>query len=112
MSGPGNERDGQDEKTERRAAEASIAAYHQTQLRALLERVRSGFAQLDAGEIDEFALDDLIFHYKRSAAELWKFCNSPRSNALQAARALTYLREEGREPDWWDAGTPRRERQN
>jgi len=87
-----------------------IATYHQTQLRALLERVRSGFGQLDAGEIDEFELDDLIFHYKKSAAELWKFCNSPSSNALHAARALRYLREEGREPDWWDAGATRRGR--
>jgi hypothetical protein len=36
--------------------------------------VRAGFAQLDSGEIDEFDLDDLIHHYKRSAGELWKFC--------------------------------------
>jgi hypothetical protein len=97
-----------DEKAERRAAREMIGAYHKEQLRELLERVRSGFAQLDAGEIDEFELDDLVYHYKRSAAELWKFCDYTGSRALQTARALTYLREEGREPDWWEAGTPRR----
>ncbi|MGH9138843.1 MAG: hypothetical protein ACRD0G_17670 [Acidimicrobiales bacterium] len=42
-----------------------IAAYHQQQLRALLEQVRDGFARLDTGEIDEFDLDDLIHRYKR-----------------------------------------------
>ena len=101
---------GDDEKAERRAAREMIAAYHRAQLRGLLERVRSGFVQLDAGEIDEFALDDLIYHYKRSAAELWKFCDYTGIRALRTAQALTYLREEGREPDWWEAGTSRRER--
>ena len=105
MAGPSDE-----EKTERRAAQETVAAYHKEQLTELLERVRSGFVQLDAGQIDEFGLDDLIYHYKRSAAELWKFCDYTGSGALQAARALTYLREEGGEPDWWEAGTPRRER--
>jgi hypothetical protein len=51
------------EKARRRAARQLIAAYHQEQLRALLERVRAGFAQLAAGEIDEFDLDDLMHHY-------------------------------------------------
>jgi hypothetical protein len=83
-----------------------IAAYHQTELRALLEHVRSGFAQFDAGDIDEFALDDLIYHYKRSPAELWKFCDASGGRALHAAWRLSYLREEGREPDWWKVGTP------
>ena len=52
------------EKAERRAARELIGAYHQAQLRLLLERVRAGFAQLDAGEMDEFDLDELIHHYK------------------------------------------------
>ena len=80
-----------------------IAAYHQSELRTLLERVRAGFNQLDAGEIDEFDLDDVIHHYKRSAAELWRFCGSSGGQWQQAARALTYLREHGEEPDWWSA---------
>jgi hypothetical protein len=86
------------------------SSYHQTQLRALLERVRDGLARLDAGEIDEFDLDDLIHHYKRSATELWKFCGSSGGQWERAASMLTYLRERGDEPDWWEAGAPRRDR--
>lgn len=43
-----------DDKSERRAARELISAYHQEQLRLLLEHVRSGFSRLDAAEIDEF----------------------------------------------------------
>lgn len=103
-------RDAEDEeKAKRRAARELVSAYHQEQLRILLEHVRSGFTQLDAGELDEFELDDLIYHYKRSAAELWKFCELPR-NATYAAGSIADLREQGRELDWWEAGAPRRDR--
>ena len=44
-----------EEKAKRPPARELIGAYHQEQLRALLEHVRDGFARLDAGEIDEFA---------------------------------------------------------
>jgi hypothetical protein len=98
------------EKADRRAARELIAAYHQQQLRTLLERVRAGFVRLDAGEIDEFDLDDLIHHYKRGANELWKFCGSTGGQWLQAARALEYWREQGEEPDWWERGASRRSR--
>ena len=84
-----------------------IAAYHMEQLRGLLERVRQGFAKLDAGEIDVFELDDLIHHYKRSAAELWKFCGQSGGDWERAASMLAWLRDEGEEPDWWQAGEPR-----
>ena len=90
-----------DEKAKRRAARELIAAYHQQQLRALLEHVRDGFVQLDAGEIDEFELDDLIHRYKRAATELWKFCGNSGGQWLQAADALAYRREKGEGPDWW-----------
>jgi hypothetical protein len=76
----------------------------------LLDRVREGFARLDAGEIDAFDLDDLIHRYKRSAHELWKFCGSSGSEWERAATTLAWLREQGEEPDWWDAGEPRRRR--
>lgn len=110
VAGSEDSRKQSDEKAERRAALSLISAYHQDQLRALLERVRSGFERLDAGEIDEFELDELIHHYKRSTVELWKFCGYAGGSQLQAARTLTYLREEGREPDWWEAGASRRDR--
>ena len=89
-------------KAERRAAREFISAYHQTELRALLDHVRDGFAQLDAGEIDEFELDDLIHRYKKSAASLWKFCGSSGAQWERAANNLKFLRERGEEPQWWE----------
>jgi hypothetical protein len=99
-----------DDKRLRRAARELIAAYHQQQLRALLERVRDGFAQLDAGDIDEFDLDDLFHRYRRAAADLWQFCGSTGGQWLEAANTLTYLREQDEEPDWWARSAPRRDR--
>ena len=98
------------EKAQRRAARALIAAYHQEQLRMLLELVREGFARLDSGDIDEFELDDLIHRYQRAAGDLWRFCGSTGGQWLQAANTLTYLRERGDEPDWWAQSGRRRSR--
>jgi hypothetical protein len=96
------------EKARRRAARALVGDYHERELTRLLEHVREGFARFDAGELDPFELDELIHRYKRSARELWKFCNlaSPEGAAwtIQEAR-------ERREPlDWWAAGEPQRRR--
>jgi hypothetical protein len=98
------------ERARRRAARELIGAYHEEQLRGLLEHVRDGFAQLDRGEIDAFELDDLIHHYKRSARELWKFCGSSGSGWERAAGMLDFLRGNDEEPDWWSAGDPARRR--
>ena len=109
VSEPAHERNQTGEKEARRAGRRTIAAYHEQQLSLLLERVREGFARLDAGEIDVFELDDLIHRYKRSARELWKFCGQTGSQWLTAARTIEFLREQGAElPDWWAAGEPRR----
>jgi hypothetical protein len=108
VAGTGSTEHRSDDKAARRAARELIGSYHQTQLRILLGHVRAGFAQLDAGEIDEFELDDLIHRYKRAAKELWKFCGSTGGQWLQAASTLTYLRDRGEEPDWWASSAPRR----
>jgi hypothetical protein len=98
-------------RARRRAARETIGVYHEEQLGLLLDRVRDGFARLDAGEIDVFELDELIHRYKRSARELWKFCGSSGSGWERAAGTLEYLRDQGEElPDWWAAGEPRRYR--
>lgn len=81
------------EKARRREAREIVGAYHQEQLRILLGDVRDGFARLDAGEIDEFDLDDLIHRYNRSARKLWSFCGASGSQWLQAAAALEYMRD-------------------
>lgn len=99
------------ERARRRAARETIGAYHEEQLGLLLDRVRDGFARLDAGELDVFELDELIHRYKRSARELWKFCGSSGSDWERAVGTLEYLRDQGEElPDWWAAGEPRRYR--
>ena len=112
MAEPTRNDRGLDEKAARRAARELIAAYPQEQLRALLDRVRGGFVQLDRGEIDEFDLDDLIHRYKRAAADLWKFCGSAGGQWRQAANTLTYLREQGQEPDWWATSAQHRDRRS
>jgi len=98
------------EKAKRREARAIVGAYHQEQLRALLEQVRDGFAQLDAGELDEFELDDLIHRYKRAAGQLWSFCGSSGGEWLQAATALAYMHDRGEEHDWWVESARHRDR--
>lgn len=98
------------EKARGREARAIVGAYHQEQLRLLLEHVRNGFAQLDAGEIDEFELDDLIHRYKRAAGRLWSFCGSSGGQWLQAATALEYMRDRGEEHDWWGDSEGSRDR--
>ncbi|HSP29485.1 MAG TPA: hypothetical protein VLN74_13115 [Ilumatobacteraceae bacterium] len=101
MAGPPDEEDASSEKARRRHARATVTSYHQEQLRVLLEHVREGFAKLDAGEIDEFELDNLIHRYKRAAKQLWMFCGSTGSQELQAAAALAHMRVRGEERDWW-----------
>ena len=75
------------ERAERRAARQTIGAYHEAQLRLLLDRVRDGFNRLDTGEIDAFELAELIHRYKRSARELWKFCGQTGSDRMREWRA-------------------------
>ena len=94
-------------KAERRAERELVAAYHQEELQKLLEHVRRGFEQMDAGEIDAFELDELIHRYKKAAAKLWSYCNSGR--AQQTASVLRFLRERGDSPpDWWQEAAPKR----
>jgi hypothetical protein len=102
-------RDIEGEKVRRRAARKMIGEYHEEQLRLLLRHVREGFAQLEAGELDPFELDELIHRYKRSAQKLWSFCGSSGSGWERAALRLEWLREQGdEEPDWWAVGEPPR----
>ncbi len=89
------------DRTERREALAIVGAYHQEHLRSLLEHVRVGFIKLDAGEVDEFELDDLIHRYKGAAKQLWLFCGSTGSHVLHAAAAIAQMRNGGEERDWW-----------
>ncbi len=96
-----HDRGASSDETKRREVRAIVGAYHQEQLRALLEHVRDGFAKLDADEVDEFELDYLILRYKRAAKQLWMFCGSPSSHQLHAATAIAQMRDRSEERDWW-----------
>lgn len=85
-----------------------VATYHQARLADLLEHIRQGFQDYDSGRIDAFELDEIIHRYKRAASELWKFCAVSGSQVGLVARVLDRMREEKNEPDWWEAGSPRR----
>jgi hypothetical protein len=95
------------EKAERRAAREVVAAYHQDALRQLLDHVRAGFVRLDAGEIDEFELDELIHRYKKAAAKLWTFCGPSGAHRQLAATMIQQARDRGESPrDWWLEAEP------
>lgn len=95
-------------KARRRADQAMVLTYHQARLADLLEHVREGFAEYDAGRIDAFELDEIIHHYKRAATELWKYCAVSGSRMELVARTLERLRENNELPDWWELGALKR----
>ena len=68
------------------------------------EHVRNGFERLDRGEVDEFALDDLIYRYKRAARDLWVFCNTGREEHVDYA--ISAMQERGDRRDWWNDALP------
>lgn len=79
-----------------------MAAYHEAQLAALVERVAVEIERFRAGELDAFDVDDVIFQYSRAAKELWKFCN-----LVHVEIAAKVIREDPL-VDWWERGAPRR----
>lgn len=85
-------------KAERRTALAAVAAYHESELRKLIERLRAGLARYDAGEIDAFELDELVHHYKRATQKLWSFCTGSGGQIETAARTLQWLRQMAASP--------------
>lgn len=108
MDDPLAARRSNNERTRRRAARALVGAYHEEQLRLLLEQVRDGFRALDADEIAAADLHELIEQYRRAARELEKFCGSSGSAWEGAARVLAGLEATGEQVDWWARGAPRR----
>ena len=96
------------QRARRRAARQTVAAYHEQQLRDLLEHVRDGLARLDRGEIDVFEVDALIERYDLAARKLQAFCGSTGSDWERAAGMLEVMRDNGETHDWWDAAASRR----
>lgn len=89
-------------KSDRQAAREAVAAYHESQLAALVERVGAAIDAFRGGELDAFGVDQALFQYSRAAKELWKFCNLG-----DPELAANIMRD--RPPiDWWERGAPRR----
>ncbi|MGO4660659.1 hypothetical protein AB4Z14_02250 [Terrabacter sp. 2TAF16] len=87
---------------ERRAAAATVSAFHEAQLAQLVERVGLEIDRFRAGELDAFEADQALFQYSRAAKELWKFCNG-----VDVEWVAQDIRE--RAPSqWWERGTGRR----
>ena len=91
-------------KTERQAALALVAAYHEARLADLIEHVAEELDRYRAGEVDAYAVDETIHHYHRATQELWKFCWSGGvgANIEIVARMLEQLTEDGQTLDWWE----------
>ena len=84
---------------ERRAAAATVCAFHEAQLAQLVERVGLEIDRFRAGELNAFEADQALFQYSRAAKELWKFCNG-----VDVEWVAQDIRE--RAPSqWWERGT-------
>ena len=89
-------------KSDRQAAREAVAAYHETQLAALVERVGSAIDRFRGGELDAFVVDQVLFQYSRAAKELWKFCN------LGDTELAANIVRDQPAVDWWERGAPRK----
>jgi hypothetical protein len=88
-------------KSERRAARAVVAEYHDGQLGVLVARVGDAIDRYRAGDLEAFDVDRVLFQYSRAAKELWKFCNY-----VDVEVAAAMIREQPPD-DWWERGAPR-----
>ncbi len=78
------------------AARDRVATYHEQELAALVECLRSGLERLDAGEIDGFEFDE-------------SFCVGGREpHPARRARVLEHAEADGETFYWWEAGSPDR----
>ena len=79
-----------------------MAAYHESQLAALVERVGAAIDRFREGELDAFGVDQVLFQYSRAAKDLWKFCN------LGDPELTASIMRERPAVDWWERGAPRK----
>jgi hypothetical protein len=87
---------------------ARVGAYHERELRRLVEHLRNALARLDAGELDVFEFDALAYQYKKAARDLWKFCSQGGSDMRRAARRVGEIEAGIGEPiDWWQLAAPK-----
>lgn len=87
---------------ERHAAREVISAYHEAELGVLLSHVADAVEKLGVGELDVFAVHQVVFQYSRAAKKLWVFCNDSQVESLAGFLA------DAPEIDWWERGSFRR----
>lgn len=88
-------------KSERRQAREDVASYYEAQLVELVTHVAEATDRYREGEMDAFAIDQVLFQYSRAAKELWKFCN------LGDVEMTARQTRDGPTIDWWKRGAPR-----
>jgi hypothetical protein len=91
-------------KAERRAARDRVSAYHEACLGRLLEHVATAVDGLRAGQLDVFAVDEVVHRYHRAARELWTFCRASGGASHLEIVAATIDRQAAaeRKIDWWE----------
>jgi hypothetical protein len=89
-------------KSDRGAAREAVAAYHEEQLGELVRHVKVAVERFQAGELDAFEVDEVIFQYSRAAKELWKFCS------LGTIEISAPIVRDDPPIDWWERGARRR----
>ena len=57
-------------KSDRQAAREAVAAYHESQLAELVDRVGAAIDRFRGGELEAFDVDQALFQYSRAAKEL------------------------------------------
>jgi hypothetical protein len=99
-------------KAEHRAAQALVATYYEARLAELLEHVGEALDAYRGGDLDAFAVDEVIHRYSKATRELWKFCWIGGSGAALevVARSLERMTSEGEQIDWWEKAAPSRGR--
>lgn len=97
-------------KAERRVAEALVTTYYEAELANLLEHVGEALDAYRGGELDAFAVDEVIHRYSKATRALWKFCwlGGSGANVELVARSLERTSAEGDRIDWWERAAPRR----
>lgn len=88
-------------QSDRQAARATVAAYHEAELAVLVQHVGTAIDRFRDGEFDAFDVDHVLFQYSRAAKELWKFCH------LGDTELAAKIVRERPAVDWWQRGAPR-----
>jgi hypothetical protein len=85
-----------------------VAAYHEGCLGRLLEQVATAVDGLRAGQLDVFAVDEVVHRYHRAARQLWTFCwaSGGASHLEIVAATIEQQAAEEREIDWWERSAP------